>query len=130
MTEAEFSLIPPEEAHRYYKTEQGFWKEIQEEEVPENLHGKYITLRRNYLMNHLPETYLKLKESGRLNYHLTEINQRAHELMEMITEQLKENNQEYQQAEEQADFLKMVRMTETYGKIAEETILKEIIYSE
>ena len=81
-------------------------------------------------MNHLPETYLKLKESGRLNYHLTEINQRAHELMEMITEQLKENNQEYQQAEEQADFLKMVRMTETYGKIAEETILKEIIYSE
>ena len=81
-------------------------------------------------MNHLPETYLKLKESGRLNYHLTEINQRAHELMEMITEQLKENNQEYQQAEEQADFLKMVRLTETYGKIAEETILKEIIYSE
>ena len=130
MTETEFSLIPPEEAHRYYKTEQGFWKEIQEEEVPENLHGKYITLRRNYLMNHLPETYLKLKESGRLNYHLTEINQRAHELMEMITEQLKENNQEYQQAEEQADFLKMVRLTETYGKIAEETILKEIIYSE
>ena len=130
MTETEFSLIPPEEAHRYYKTEQGFWKEIREEEVPENLHGKYITLRRNYLMNHLPETYLKLKESGRLNYHLTEINQRAHELMEMITEQLKENNQEYQQAEEQADFLKMVRMTETYGKIAEETILKEIIYSE
>ncbi len=29
MTETEFSLIPPEEAHRYYKTEQGFWKEIQ-----------------------------------------------------------------------------------------------------
>ena len=84
MTEAEFSLIPPEEAHRYYKTEQGFWKEIREEEVPENLHGKYITLRRNYLMNHLPETYLKLKESGRLNYHLTEINQRAHELMRCV----------------------------------------------
>ena len=81
-------------------------------------------------MNHLPETYLKLKESGRLNYHLTEINQRAHELMEIITEQLKENSQEYQQAEEQADFLKMVRLTETYRKIAEETILKEIIYSE
>lgn len=70
----------------------------------------------------VPETEISL------NSHLMEINQRAHELMEMIIEQMKENSQEYSQAKERVDFLKMVQLTETFKTIAEETILKELIY--
>lgn len=129
LTEAEFDLIPMEEAHLYYKTAQGYWKEISDEQAQtENLHGKYITLRREYLMNHQPEEYMRMKEQGILNHHLAAINLRVHEMLDMLTDKMKADSEDYQTAKEMGEFMKTVRLSQIFSREAEEVVMRDIIY--
>ena len=127
-TEAEFDIVPEEMRENYYKTALGYWKPIPEELLQEIPHGKYVTLRRNYLLNQNPEEFARLKNNGQLDKHLTAINLQAHEMEDMIVEKLRENSQEYKKAENQGNYLKTVQLQNSFLKTAEEEILTELIY--
>ena len=106
----------------------GVLKPIPEELLQEIPHGKYVTMRRNYLLNQDPKEFIWLKNSDQLNKHLTAVNLQAHEMEDMIVEKLKENSQEYKEAENQGDYLKTVQLKNSFLKTAEEEILTELIY--
>ena len=127
-TEAEFDIVPEEMRENYYKTALGYWKPIPEELLQEIPHGKYVTMRRNYLLNQDPKKFIWLKNSDQLNKHLTAVNLQAHEMEDMIVEKLKENSPEYKEAENQGDYLKTVQLQNSFLKTAEEEILTELIY--
>lgn len=127
-TEAEFDIVPEEMRENYYKTALGYWKPIPEELLQEIPHGKYVTMRRNYLLNQDPKEFIWLKNSDQLNKHLTAVNLQAHEMEDMIVEKLKENSPEYKEAENRGDYLKTVQLQNSFLKTAEEEILTELIY--
>lgn len=79
-TEAEFDIVPEEMRENYYKTALGYWKPIPEELLQEIPHGKYVTMRRNYLLNQDPKEFIWLKNSDQLNKHLIAVNLQAHEI--------------------------------------------------
>ena len=127
-TEAEFDIVPEEMRENYYKTALGYWKPIPEELLQEIPHGRYVTMRRNYLLNQDTKEFIWLKNSDQLNKHLTAVNLQAHEMEDMIVEKLKENSPEYKEAENQGDYLKTVQLQNSFLKTAEEEILTELIY--
>lgn len=127
-TEAEFDIVPEEMRENYYKTALGYWKPIPKELLQEIPHGKYVTMRRNYLLNQDTKEFIWLKNSDQLNKHLTAVNLQAHEMEDMIVEKLKENSPEYKEAENRGDYLKTVQLQNSFLKTAEEEILTELIY--
>ena len=90
--------------------------------------GKYGMLRCNYLRKHKNGYYTGLQLSGKLDRHLTEIDQQAkgivdHLVFQMVkalgvTEELKARDQ-----------LKWVGMMNNIRASAEEIVLKELVYS-
>ena len=90
--------------------------------------GKYALLRKNYLKQHRRILFVNLLTSGKLNEHLTEIEQTAQERMELITRQMAvaQGVTERMKAENQ---MQWVGMMNNIRHSAEETILAELIYS-
>lgn len=90
--------------------------------------GKYGMLRRSYLRKHRNGYYIGLQLSGKLDRHLVEIDQQAKEMVDQlvfqmvkafsVTEELKAENQ-----------LEWVRRMNNIQALAEEIVLKELIYS-
>ena len=90
--------------------------------------GKYGMLRRSYLHKHRNGYYTGLLLSGKLDRHLTEIDQHAKEMVDHlvfqmvkalgVTEELKARDQ-----------LKWVGMMNNIRASAEEIVLKELVYS-
>ena len=97
----------------------------QEETV---LLGKYALLRKKFLREHRRITYTNLLTSGRLNSHLAEIQQTALLRMERMTAQLaaRQGVTEELKARDQMEW---VRRMNNLRNAAEETVLKELIYS-
>ena len=96
---------------------------------PEEVHlGKYAILRKEYLMNQRRVLFTNLLTSGKLTAHLLEIEEQARSRMEQIvtamakaegvTEELKATDQ-----------MKWVGLMNNIRQAAEETVLKELIYS-
>ena len=50
--------------------------------------GKYGMLRRTYLKENRPNWYQSMLATGKLTWHLSEIDQRANERLEQLTEQM------------------------------------------
>ena len=90
--------------------------------------GKYALLRKNYLKQHRRILFVNLLTSGKLNEHLTEIEQTAQERMELITRQMAaaQGVTEKMKAENQ---MQWVGLMNNIRHSAEETILAELIYS-
>ena len=90
--------------------------------------GKYALLRKNYLKQHRRILFVNLLTSGKLNEHLTEIEQTAQERMELITRQMAaaQGVTERMKAENQ---MQWVGLMNNIRHSAEETILAELIYS-
>ena len=90
--------------------------------------GKYALLRKNYLKQHRRILFVNLLTSGKLNEHLTEIEQTAQERMELITRQMAvaQGVTEQMKAENQ---MQWVGLMNNIRHSAEETILAELIYS-
>ena len=78
--------------------------------------GKYGFLRRDYLKNHRNSTYQVMLLQDTIGEHLLEVDKAAREREEVILKQLEENQMAW------------VRAANQHRAIAEEIILKELIY--
>ena len=89
--------------------------------------GKYGHLHLNFIKQHRRGTYTTLLTEGRLNEHLHTIDEQAHEQMESyitraaeqmgVTEELKAS-----------DPIRWVRLMNNIKSLAEEVVLKEVVY--
>ena len=83
--------------------------------------GKYGFLRRDYLKNHRNSTYLQ----DTIGEHLLEVDKAAREREEVILKQLEEKEP---LPDKEKDQMAWVRAANQHRAIAEEIILKELIY--
>lgn len=89
--------------------------------------GKYALLRKKYLKQHRRVLYLNLLTAGKLNEHLTEIEQAAMSRMEQITAQMAaaQGVTEKLKAENQ---MQWVGLMNNIRHSAEESVLNDLIY--
>ena len=97
----------------------------QEEPVPM---GKYARIRKRFLQEHRKITYTNLLTSGKLNSHLAEIQQTAQRRMEEIVAQMAKAEGVTEELKAR-DQMKWVGLMNNLLHIAEEIVLKEVIYS-
>src|SRR5665648_51254 len=88
--------------------------------------GKYGMLRKTYLKNHRKGIYASLMLSGKLNSHLSEIDQTARERVELITTKLLTNSLTPDKA---TDPMSWTGHMNSLKHQAEETVLTELIYN-
>ena len=87
--------------------------------------GKYGFLRRDYLKNHRNSTYQVMLLQDTIGEHLLEVDKAAREREEVILEQLEEKEP---LPDKEKDQMAWVRAANQHRAIAEEIILKELIY--
>ena len=90
--------------------------------------GKYGRMRMDYLEKHHPGRYEAMLLTGRLMPHLREIDETAHERLERIISQMKEQEGVTERLKA-ADQMEWVRRMNSIHHRAEETILVELIYT-
>ena len=90
--------------------------------------GHYGRLRREYLREHRPIIFNTLVLSERLFPHLQEIEQRAHDRMDELTEQLKMERMIDEKLKAH-DPMRWVREMNNIRACAEEIVLREIVYA-
>ena len=87
--------------------------------------GKYGFLRRDYLKNHRNSTYQVILLQDTIGEHLLEVDKAAREREEIILKQLEEKDP---LPDKEKDQMAWVRAANQHRAIAEEIILKELIY--
>ena len=87
--------------------------------------GKYGFLRRDYLKNHQNSTYQVMLLQDMIEKHLLEVDKAAREREEVILKQLEEKEP---LPDKEADQMAWIRAANQHKAIAEEIILKELIY--
>ncbi len=95
---------------------------------PEEPLTKYGLMRKNYLKEHRRGIYSGMLLEGTLKAHCLEIQKQAEERMDVLTEQMAKAegvNEELKAS----DQMKWVAMMNNIRNSAEETVLKELIYS-
>lgn len=90
--------------------------------------GKYASMRRRFLQQYRKVTYTNLLTSGKLNQHLTEIEETARNRMEQIVSQMAKA-QGVTEELKAADPMKWVGLMNNLRSAAEEQILSELIYA-
>jgi len=90
--------------------------------------GKYGRMRKQYLQNHRKGLFAILLTSGKLHFHLAEIDQTANERMELIIRQTAESERVTEQLKAENQMLWVQKMNNIRNR-AEESILNELIYS-
>ena len=95
--------------------------------VPKGAVGKYGLMRLSYLKENHKATYQSLLVKNKLTHHLTEIDETARLRLDSIIKSLaeKENVNEELKATDQ---MKWVGLMNNFQNIAEEIVLKELIY--
>ena len=87
--------------------------------------GKYGFLRRDYLKNHRNSTYQVMLLQDTIGEHLLEVDKAAREREEIILKQLEKKEP---LPDKEKDQIAWVRAANQHRAIAEEIILKELIY--
>ncbi len=95
---------------------------------PEVHLGKYALMRRRYLKQNRRITYTNLLTSGKLNSHLTEIEQTAKFRLEQIISQMAQAEGVTEELKA-ADPMRWTGLMNNIKQSAEETVLQELIYS-
>ena len=90
--------------------------------------GKYALLRKKYLKQHRRILFVNLLTSGKLNEHLTEIEQTANERLELITKQMAAAQGVTEQMKA-SDQMKWTGLMNNIRHSAEEMILNDLIYA-
>ena len=104
----------------FIKASQNYKSDEQMEQL-----GKYGFLRRDYLKNQRNSTYQVMLLQDTIGEHLLKVDKAAREREEVILKQLKEKEP---LPDKEADQMAWVRAANQYRAIAEEIILKELIY--
>lgn len=87
--------------------------------------GKYGFLRREYLKNHKNSLYQVMLLQDSIGEHLLEVDKAAIEREDVILKQLEEKEP---LSDKEVDQMAWVRVANQHRAIAEEIILKELIY--
>ena len=87
--------------------------------------GRYGLLRRDYLKNHRNSRYQVMLMQGTLGEYLLEVDKAAREREEVIIRQLDEKEP---LPDKEKDQMAWVRAVNQHKSIAEEIVLKELIY--
>lgn len=87
--------------------------------------GRYGLLRRDYLKNHRNSRYQVMLMQGTLGEYLLEVDKAAREREEVIIRQLDEKEP---LLDKEKDQMAWVRAVNQHKSIAEEIVLKELIY--
>ena len=90
--------------------------------------GKYGTMRMNYLKNHRKVFVDILLTKGELMKHIYETQETASQMMEQLTDQMMKSQGVTEKLKESNQML-WVQMMNNIRNSAEETVLKEFIYS-
>lgn len=90
-------------------------------------YGKYGRLRLTYLREHHEGLYTSLLLSGKHNAHLNEIDDTAHQRMELITRQMAKSQCVTEELKAK-DQMAWVRAKENIRNSAEELVLTEHVY--
>ena len=98
---------------------------LPEEEEPR--YGKYGSLHRAYLKEYHEGTYTGLLLTGKLIAHLNEVDDAAHQRMELLTSQMAEA-QGITEELKARDQMKWVGAMNNIRNAAEEIVLTELIY--
>lgn len=88
--------------------------------------GKYGMLRKTYLKENKKNWYQSMMLTGKLNKHLEEIEKAAEERMETLMNGLQEK---YPAPDKETDQMAWVAHMNSLTTMAEETVLKELVYS-
>ena len=88
--------------------------------------GKYGFLRRDYLKNHRNSLYQVMLLQDSISEHLLEVDKAAREREEIILKQLEKKEP---LPDKEKDQMAWVRAANQHRAIAEEIILKELIYA-
>lgn len=89
--------------------------------------GKYGMLRRRYLQQYHNGLYTGLQLSGKLESHLTEIDQQATEMVDRLTNQLAQQQGVTEQLKA-SDQMQWVGLMNNCKNQAEAVVLRELIY--
>ncbi len=90
--------------------------------------GKYGRLRRNFLRKHQNGIYTGMMLSGKLDAHLQEIDQQAHDMVERLIVQMAQQ-QNVTERLKRDDQLRWVGMMNNIKAAAEEVVLNDLIYT-
>ncbi len=91
--------------------------------------GKYGRMRKRYLKQYRPVLYANLLVTGKLDQHLTEIDEACDKRMELLMQQM--STQEGVTEELKAsDQMEWVRRMNSIRNRAEEIVLQELIFSD
>ena len=90
--------------------------------------GKYARMRLRYLKEHQPALYTSLLFSGKLNEHLSEIETSAQEMMETITNRLKQERGITEELKAN-DQMRWVQQMSVIHEATLETIINDLIYA-
>ena len=89
--------------------------------------GKYGNLHLDFIKKHRRGTYTTLFTENRLNEHLHSIDLQAHEQLELLTTQMAEQMDVTEELKA-ADPMRWVRLMNNIKSLAEEIVLKEVVY--
>ena len=89
--------------------------------------GKYGRLRKRYLKEHRRALYTNLLLTGKLDQHLTEIDEACEDRMELIARQMAKR-EGVTEALKAADQMEWVRRMNSIRSRAEEIALSELVY--
>ncbi len=95
---------------------------------PEVELGRFALLRRSFLKEHRRVTYINLLTSGNLTAHLMEVQQTAQTQLEQLTRQMAQSLGVTEELKA-ADQMQWVGLMNNIRSSAEETILRQLIYS-
>ena len=89
--------------------------------------GKYGRLRKRYLKEHRRALYTNLLLTGKLDQHLTEIDEACEERMELLTRQMAKQ-EGVTEALKAADQMDWVYRMNSIGSRVEEIVMNELVY--
>ena len=89
--------------------------------------GKYGNLHLDFLKKHRRGTYTTLFTENRLNEHLHSIDLQAREQLDLLTEQMAAQMDVTEELKA-SDLMRWVRLMNNIKVLAEEIVLKEVVY--
>ena len=89
--------------------------------------GKYGKLYLSFMKQHRRGTYTTLLTENRLNEHLHSIDLQAHEQLDLLTAQMAEQMDVTEELKA-SDPMRWVRLMNNIKALAEEIVLKEVVY--
>ena len=89
--------------------------------------GKYGNLHLEFIKKHRRGTYTTLYTENHLNEHLHKIDLQAHEQLDLLTAQMAEQMDVTEELKA-SDPMRWVRLMNNIKSLAEEIVLKEVVY--